>query len=153
MITIPENLFSRGDKVFLRFRLLADPGLNAWGWAIDNLEIQPGATSVEPGEEVPASFTLSQNYPNPFNPTTTIKYTLPTAFDVELHVYNLLGQKVRTLISNQIQSAGQHIVQWNGKDESDSAVASGTYIYRLVAHELESGAIRFSRNRKMVLLR
>ncbi len=74
MITIPETLFSRGDKVFLRFRLLADPGLRAWGWAIDNLEIQPGATSVEQGQDVPTTFTLAQNYPNPFNPTTTIGY-------------------------------------------------------------------------------
>ena len=136
MITIPENLFSRGDKVFLRFRLLADPGLSAWGWAIDNLEIQPGATSVEPGEEVPTTFTLAQNYPNPFNPTTTINYTLPSASAVKITIYNIKGQKVRTLVDSKDQQAGAHSIEWDGRDEIGGSVSTGFYVYRLEAADL-----------------
>ena len=74
----------------------------------------------------------SHNYPNPFNPTTTIKYALPTAMDVELTVYNAVGQAVRTLVAEH-QSTGHYGVEWDATDDSGHSVAAGIYFYRLQA--------------------
>jgi hypothetical protein len=78
------------------------------------------------------TFGLGQNYPNPFNPSTAIQYTLSEASDVRLVVYNVLGQQVRVLM-NRTQGAGVHTVEWNGDDELGRQVATGVYIYHLVA--------------------
>ncbi|PWB74286.1 hypothetical protein C3F09_04125 [candidate division GN15 bacterium] len=94
---------------------------------------------------LPASFALDQNFPNPFNPTTTISFTLPTASQVTLEIYNLLGQKVRTLVDAPM-TAGNHSVMWNATDQSGRSVSSGVYFYRLVAGEQTA-------SRKMVLLK
>ncbi|NIT55318.1 MAG: T9SS type A sorting domain-containing protein, partial [Aliifodinibius sp.] len=75
-------------------------------------------------------FVLYQNYPNPFNPETVISYQLPVASDVELSVYNILGQKVRTLVKGR-QSAGRHEVTWDGRDDGGVKVSSGVYVYQL----------------------
>jgi len=77
-------------------------------------------------------FHLGQNIPNPFNPTTTIMYNIEQADQVELVVYNMLGQKVRTLV-NKHQSAKTYRVVWNGLDEHGTQVSSGVYVYRLKA--------------------
>jgi len=73
------------------------------------------------------SYRLSQNYPNPFNPVTTISYQLPEVSKVELTIYNILGQKVRTLV-NKKQAAGSYSLQFNASD-----LASGLYVYRIKA--------------------
>ncbi len=79
---------------------------------------------------VPKNFVLGQNYPNPFNPTTSIAYALPEAAQVELKVYNLLGQEVKTLVNHE-QPAGPHQIVWDGTDASGNGVASGVYFYKL----------------------
>lgn len=89
--------------------------------------------------------TLQQNYPNPFNPVTDIAYRIPEADRVELAVYNLLGERVKTLV-NRRQAAGEYRVPWNGTDDYGRAVASGVYLYRLTAG-------KFVLSRKMLLLR
>ena len=81
---------------------------------------------------IPASFVLHANYPNPFNPETTIAFDLPQAGNVELQVFDLLGQTVRTLVAQEL-SAGGHQVVWNGLDASGARVSSGVYFYRLQA--------------------
>jgi len=88
---------------------------------------------------------LEQNTPNPFNPTTTIQFYLPEATQVELTVYNALGQAVKTLATGGL-AAGQHQVVWNARDDHGSPVPSGIYIYRLQAGSLV-------RQQKMVLLK
>jgi hypothetical protein len=92
------------------------------------------------GEDVqsPQGFVLSQNYPNPFNPTTQISYILPKDGHVKLEIYNLLGQKVGTLV-DEYQQAGQKTVNWEAKD-----LSSGIYFYKLTAGDLTA-------TKKMVL--
>jgi hypothetical protein len=80
---------------------------------------------------VPKSFKLGQNYPNPFNPITAIGYQLSAVSDVELSIYNLLGQKVATLVSEK-QKAGSHQVEWDGGNFS-----SGVYYYRIKAGDFQ----------------
>ncbi|MCC7262050.1 MAG: carboxypeptidase regulatory-like domain-containing protein [Candidatus Latescibacteria bacterium] len=99
-------------------------------WDID----LAGATTAVAEEEAtrPQGFTLSPNYPNPFNPTTTIRFSLPQAGEAELAIYNLLGQRVATLVRG-VQEAGSHVLQWNGRDDQGRELASGVYFYRLQA--------------------
>ena len=92
----------------------------------------------------PISFKLNQNYPNPFNPGTVISYQLPEAVPVRLEIYNSLGQRVRTLVDD-LQEAGPHGLVWDGRDDSGRGLASGVYLYRLVAGS-------FTESRKMVLV-
>ena len=81
---------------------------------------------------VPAEFALAQNFPNPFNPSTTIAFQLPLASQVELAIYSISGQRVRTLISGFLP-AGHHRLQWDGRNERGAPVASGAYLYQLSA--------------------
>ncbi len=94
---------------------------------------------------IPRGFALHQNYPNPFNPSTNIKFDLPQAAKTELSVYNLIGQKVTTLVSEEL-SAGAYRYEWRGTDDSGRSVASGIYFYQLQAAD-------FTYTRKMILLR
>jgi hypothetical protein len=82
--------------------------------------------------DLPKEFGLAQNYPNPFNPTTEILFTLPVNSHVNLDIYNIMGQKVRTLVNSDMD-AGYKSVTWNGTDANGSSVASGTYFYVLKA--------------------
>ena len=92
----------------------------------------------------PDNFFLYQNYPNPFNPETIIQYRLPRDSKIKINIYNLLGQKVSTLLSGNML-AGVHGVNWDGVDERGKKVPSGVYIYRL---EVAGNAV----SKKMVLL-
>ena len=82
------------------------------------------------GTEEPASFVITGNYPNPFNPSTTIEFSLPGAGFADLVVYNVMGQKVRELLSERM-NPGVHTVVWNGRDERGLEVSAGIYVTRL----------------------
>ena len=84
------------------------------------------------GPALPQGFALGQNYPNPFNPSTIIPYQLPMAAQVRLEVFNVLGQRVATLV-NEERPAGFHAVVWDATNAADQAVAAGVYMYRLTA--------------------
>ncbi len=90
--------------------------------------VKPEARSVD--GTVPVNYALAQNYPNPFNPSTTIHYELPSAAAVRLEVFNIIGQKVATLV-DETQSAGKWSVRWDAKNDFGKNVASGIYLYRL----------------------
>lgn len=80
----------------------------------------------------PDGFVLKQNYPNPFNPSTAISFQLSAISEVELSVYNLLGQRVKTLVNKEMLP-GEYVVQWDGRDNNGRQAASGVYLYRLQA--------------------
>lgn len=94
-------------------------------------------------EQLPTIFSLAQNYPNPFNAQTTISFALPKTTNVNLKIYNIEGQLVKTLVNKRVE-AGNHTVHWNGKDSSDRDVSSGIYFYKIIASD-------FNMTRKMVV--
>ena len=100
--------------------------------------------TLSQGSALPHGFTLGQNYPNPFNPSTIIPYKLPIATHVRLEVFNILGQRLATLVDAE-QLAGVHTAQWDATDAAGRAVGAGMYIYRLSI----SGV---SESRRMVLV-
>lgn len=80
----------------------------------------------------PVEFTLAQNYPNPFNPETTIEFSVKESGDVTMMIFNSMGQKVRTLIDEQVSSGNQsYTVVWEGRNDSGALVSSGRYFYRI----------------------
>lgn len=93
-----------------------------WGPAVFSPPV-----GIAPTPTVPAEFSLAQNFPNPFNPSTVIQYGLPKGSHVLLDVYNIIGQKVATLV-NENQEAGFHQVRFSGTE-----LPSGVYFYRLTA--------------------
>jgi len=117
---------------------ISSNGLVFW---YDTLEIAVAVSNIEMDKSaLPKSFVLEQNYPNPFNPVTMINYQLPITNYVNLSIYNLLGQKVTTLV-NKRQQAGYHEVEFNGQN-----LSSGVYLYRIEAGEWRDV-------KKMILLR
>ncbi len=100
--------------------------------------------SPVPGE-LPQVFNLAQNFPNPFNPNTVIFYDLPVNSAVSLAIFNILGQKVRTLILQNAMAAGRHQVSWDGRDDFGKTVPAGIYFYALKANQ-------FTDVKKMVLV-
>jgi hypothetical protein len=93
----------------------------------------------------PNDFALFQNYPNPFNSSTTIKYQLPEATEIKLEIYNLRGQRIRTLV-DQFQIPGSYLIIWDGTDDFNQPVASGVYLYQLQTKY-------FARTNKLILIR
>ena len=83
------------------------------------------------GAALPGEFTLAQNFPNPFNPTTTINFAIARDARVDLAVYNLLGQEVSRLVSEQM-TPGNYRVVWDAMDHTGRKVSTGLYFYRLV---------------------
>jgi subtilisin-like proprotein convertase family protein len=115
------------------------------GWGL-HISLGP-STAINPEYQagVPGRFYLHQNYPNPFNPTTTIRYDLREDSKVVLKIYNILGQKIHTLLEEN-QPAGYHSVIWDGKNSAGIAVTSGLYFIKIVAGD-------FSQTRKVMMLK
>ena len=99
----------------------------------------------ETATSLPDQYSLHQNFPNPFNPETQISYDLPKDSWVKLSIYNIRGQKVRTLVDG-VEAAGHKTVIWDGTNEEGDQGASGVYFYRLEAEE-------FTATKKMVMVR
>ena len=97
-------------------------------------------TAVKEQNKIPVQFELPQNYPNPFNPETVISWQLTVSSHVNLSIFNILGQKVATLVDKK-QSAGHHQIEWDA-----SGLASGIYLYHLKVNEHEI-------SKKMVLMK
>jgi hypothetical protein len=140
-----------GVLLRLRFRLKTDATsvpvdvASAWLSAEGAQLVQLAPPEIFTLEVPPKAFRLMQNVPNPFNPATTISFELPEAVDVDVAVYNLVGQRLRTLV-NEKKAPGRYEVVWDGKDDSERDVSSGVYFYRYRAGE-------FWATRRMMLVR
>ena len=158
-----------GQNAYHSFTYLHNPGSGSANWyyltaGTDSIWIYLIRAYVsyipvgvkEVVELLPSSFDLKQNYPNPFSargasafsgsPTTMIRFALPEESQVYLEIYNILGEKVRSLIHGDVYQAGNWGVVWDGKDDHDRPVSSGVYYYRIVAGD-------YARTMRMILLR
>lgn len=100
----------------------------------------------DPTLAIPTVYSLSQNFPNPFNPSTTIEYGLPSASQVRLTVFDVLGRNIAILYDGQ-QTAGLQRIKWN------APVSTGVYFYRIVATSIQNPERRFVEVRKMLLMK
>lgn len=156
---IPRNTRSglrlaEGDSIGFRF-LFEKLGNSSWSdWAtayeqytLVNIKLvrSTGIEDQTANSQIPAKFSLDQNFPNPFNPLTTISFTLPKTADVSIIVFNLLGQKVRTL-TNSVMKSGIHEIMWDGKDARGIDAAGGIYIYKITAGD-------YTNSKKMLLIK
>lgn len=108
--------------------------------------ISEGTAVVENPQAIVEKYELGNNYPNPFNPETTIEFAMGKAGHASITIYNILGQKVRSLIDGSV-TAGTHAVKWNGKNDIGVRVPSGVYYYTLHASH------SFKQTKKMLLLK
>ena len=99
-----------------------------------------GAFESEPVSSAPVDFIVEQNYPNPFNPTTNLRFTIPQTGNVQVRIFNILGQLVRTLANREFGS-GAHIVQWDGTDETGARLNSGSY-YAHIQYGAQSRTVK-----------
>ena len=119
-------------------------------WVQNNLTVENppdlgSINGIENKDAVPDQFELYQNYPNPFNPSTTITYSVPKASNVKIEVFDILGQKIATLV-DQEQTAGTHSLEWNAQSDRGANLSTGIYLLRM-----QAGA--YSQTRKMLLLK
>jgi hypothetical protein len=146
MVTLPvSQIEGSGDIYFqsLVIRQLEEADTSGTLY-IDDIQYDIIYTDIEEDlffESKPVTFELFQNYPNPFNPSTKIRYQIPKASDIDLSIYNILGQKIETLVSGS-QAPGIYEYEWNAEN-----FASGVYFYRL---ETDEGIVQ---TRKLVLMK
>jgi hypothetical protein len=138
----PGEIIAGNPAGALTARFTSDGMVTADGWIAEISPFMLTGINDENGSRM--TFDLHQNYPNPFNPSTTIHYQLPKAVDVKLTVYNILGQKISTLV-DQHQQPGSYQAVWQGLNDAGQPVASGIYFYTI-----EAGS--FSKKHKMILI-
>lgn len=118
-LQVTDN-FERGERNTLEY---------AWSVIVEDV-------SSSPDDQIPAVTAIYQNVPNPFNPNTIIRFDLSKESKVQLEIYNIKGQKVKTLVNSRLE-AGTHTYNWNGVDSNSRSVASGIYFYRFKSDELD----------------
>ena len=152
------------DFIYRKFLKELDSSLSTRGqitWSVDvtdgidtvinneqriiKVEGKYAALSTNEDKVFPEKYILYQNYPNPFNPITSIKYDLPRETPVTIEIYNIIGNKITTLIDKNMD-AGSHIVRWNSTDNNGAKIPSGIYFYHIKTNE-------FIKTKKMILLK
>ncbi len=137
---LPDNhVYSVAFDMYDNKWICTESGLSAYN--------ANGVLSVDAGDEdnSPTDFSLLQNYPNPFNPVTKIPYQISTPYWIQLRIYNVLGQAVRTLV-NAYKKPGSYEVLWDGKNDFGESVSTGIYIYQIQAGNRVL-------NKRMILIR
>lgn len=111
-----------------------------------NTSLRFDVTSIqEDNYQINSVYVLKGNYPNPFNPVTLINFNVNRQTNVKIDIYNLKGQKVRSLVDDIFMS-GIHTLEWNGKDDNQRDVSSGVYLYKMIAD-------KYTSTKKMLLLK
>jgi parallel beta-helix repeat protein len=139
-IASTKAISESGEVVSLTFRLKdenSSPSLSILRFQANEVDLTATAVSNEDvALNVPEEFKLYQNYPNPFNPSTTIGFDVPNGkTQVRLEIYNILGQRVKTLV-NDVYTAGRYKVSWDGTNNVGGRVSTGVYIYRIQAGDI-----------------
>jgi len=146
-----EYIYAFGDTIRIGEVVERIQGVFLYSFGTYKMEVRDHndwgiSTGINPDYNViPLSYKLNQNYPNPFNPETRIYFEIPHSHDVTIAIYNMLGQKVRTLVNENFK-AGQHVVNWDGLADEGFIVPTGMYIYRIKAGD-------FIASKKMLMLK
>ena len=132
------------QTVYLGIRCVSN---DAFVFYVDDFTVHSNGGSVDNDDPTTPVIqnALVGNYPNPFNPETTISYSVKSSTPVNISIYNLKGQLVKTLV-NEVKDSGNHSVVWNGTDNSGRATSSGVYYYKMQAG-------KFSSTKKMILMK
>ena len=138
-------LMRNDDHLYSFYPIVANHRLYVGTWDEGVVVFKNGSGTAVQSVQSTDAFQLQTNYPNPFNPSTRITYSLPRPAQVELTIYNLQGQMIKTLF-NGFQTSGTQAVMWDGRDEQDQKMVSGQYIYRIEAGE-------YNKSGKMMLTR
>ena len=147
----PATIFTTSDSFYVDLDI-ADGSWQYWVTAVDSAGNESESSDIvsvllanDKEVAIPTVYALEQNYPNPFNPSTQIRYALPEETMVTISIYDMMGRKVRTLIS-QSQSPGYHTTLWNATNDNGRSVSAGMYIYTI-----QAGI--YQQMKKMVLLK
>ena len=144
-----NNVFEQtpGNGVTVRFSVSATDGIDTVKISGDDRVLYVNRYEFLSTETkgMPTEFALHENYPNPFNPSTTLRFDLPELSDVNVIIYNMIGQKVKTYNMQNI-SAGHHSIKWNATNDLGDPVSAGVYLYQLQTKD-------FVNTRKMILLK
>ena len=124
--TLPLHV---GDEIVITTKR---PFVGGDRYVLETVGMTTGVEEDGSVRSVPESYSLRQNYPNPFNTSTTIEFHIPRSSSVSLDVFNILGQRIRTLVNGDCE-AGDYSLQWDGRDGRGLGVATGVYFYRLQA--------------------
>ena len=144
-----NNVFEQtpGNGVTVRFSVSATDGIDTVKVSGDDRVVYVNRYEFLSTETngMPTEFALHENYPNPFNPSTTLRFDLPELSDVNVIIYNMLGQEMKTFNMQNI-SAGHHSIKWNATNDLGDPVSAGVYLYQLQTRD-------FVKTRKMILLK
>ncbi|MBD3258721.1 DUF4397 domain-containing protein [candidate division GN15 bacterium] len=135
--------FKPGESFYLRVNDV--PTKESFDWTTNGSRVEVAHLTTANGGTLPMTYSLGQYYPNPFNPSTNISFTLPSAGQAKIEVFNILGRHIATPFEG-VAEAGENTVIWDGTDASGQPVASGVYLYRLSADT-------YVESRKMMLLK
>lgn len=150
-----EVQFQGGQAIsFLPRRIFFIDRLHGWvvgDYGLILRTINGGVTSIISNEInlIPNYFSLQQNYPNPFNPQTRIKYETSEKSNIQIKIYNTIGQEIRLLV-NEIKEPGSFYIDWDGTDDYGQIVSSGVYYYQII---ITNSSDRFSSTRKLIIVR
>ena len=139
-IVFDENLLEYDTEYFFRIAAFT----NVWSLYSDVFSGSIEFLDVDEAQ-LPLEFSLEQNYPNPFNPTTNITYSIPSDNQVVVNIFNLMGEKVKTLVDG-FQTSGYKTTKWDATNEQGQSVSAGLYVYSIQAGN-------FNQTKKMLLLK
>lgn len=137
------NFISQGYKYFYIYK---------YGVKLVDSILGGGSSVKQENTVIPTGFALSSNYPNPFNPVTTIRFDIQKRATADIAVYNALGQKVITLVSEDLPP-GTYSTIWNGANTDGQSMSSGVYYVRMIAKAVDGNGQDFSALRKLILLK